>query len=138
MGNKTNLPKSLQKVCGEIEEKSKHNTGTHVNYGINYSGKHDILQACRSIATKVKDGILAPNQINETCFKQELYTKTNDFPYPDLVIRTSGEIRLSNYMLWQMACSELYFTKTNFPDFGENELIEALFVYQETRRGLMK
>ncbi|KAI3806310.1 hypothetical protein L1987_22209 [Smallanthus sonchifolius] len=134
MGNKTKLPKSFQKVCTEIEEISKNNTGTHINYGINYSGKHDILQACRSITTKVKDGILVPNQINETHFKQELYTKTNEFPYPDLVIRTSGEIRLSNFMLWQMAYSELYFTKKYFPDFGEDDLIKALLAFQETRR----
>ncbi|KAD6119876.1 hypothetical protein R6Q59_025899 [Mikania micrantha] len=138
MGDKTKLPKSLQMASIEIEEKSKNNHGTHVNYGINYSGKHDILQACRTIATKVKDGNLVPNQINETCIKQELYTKTNEFPYPDLVIRTSGEIRLSNFMLWQMACSELYFIKKKFPDFGEDDLIQALLAYQETRRRMIK
>ena len=94
----------------------------------------DIIQACRSIAMKVNDGVLIPDQIDETYFKHELETKMIDFPYPDLVIRTSGEERLSNFMLWQMAYSELYFTTKLFPDFGENDLIEALLTYQEKRR----
>ncbi|GKB79913.1 dehydrodolichyl diphosphate synthase 2-like protein [Tanacetum coccineum] len=134
MGDKTKLSLSFQEISAEIEEKSRKNVGTHVNYAINYSGKYDIIQACRSIAMKVNDGVLIPNQIDETHFKHELETKMTDFPYPDLLIRTSGEERLSNFMLWQMAHSELYFTKKLFPDFGVNDLIEALITYQERRR----
>nr|GEY90818.1 dehydrodolichyl diphosphate synthase 2-like [Tanacetum cinerariifolium] len=134
MGDKTKLPLSFQEISAEIEEKSRKNVGTHVNYAINYSGKYDIIQACRSIAMKVNDGVLIPNQIDETHFKHQLETKMTDFPYPDLLIRTSGEERLSNFMLWQMAYSEHYFTKKLFPDFGVNDLIEALITYQERRR----
>ncbi|XP_071737931.1 dehydrodolichyl diphosphate synthase 2-like [Rutidosis leptorrhynchoides] len=134
MGRKSDLSESFQKLCVEIDEKSRLNSGMQVNYAINYSGKYDIIQACKSIAAQVKDGVLVPNQINEKCFTQELCTKMNDFPYPDLVIRTSGEIRLSNFMLWQMAYSELYFTKKYFPDFKENDLIEAIVAFQEIRK----
>nr|XP_043635484.1 (2Z,6Z)-farnesyl diphosphate synthase CPT6, chloroplastic-like [Erigeron canadensis] len=131
MGEKTKLPDSLQKACTDIEEKSSLNSGTHVNYAINYSGKHDIIQACKNIAAKVKDGILVPTQISEDLFKHELGTKMIEFPYPDLVVRTSGEIRLSNFMLWQMAYSELYFTAKMFPDFEEDDLMKALLAFQD-------
>ncbi|KAI3760411.1 hypothetical protein L1987_50806 [Smallanthus sonchifolius] len=130
MGDKTKLSETLQKLSAEIEEKSRANSGTHIIFAVNYSGKHDIIRACRSLATQVKDGVILSNQINETIFAQELYTKFVDFPCPDLVIRTSGEIRISNFMLWQMAYSNLYFTKKYFPDFGPNDLIEALLAFQ--------
>ena len=133
MGDKTKLSKTLQNLSAEIEEISRFNLGTHVNYAINYSGKYDILQACRSLVTQVKDGVLIPSQINEKAFIQELETKKIDFPYVDLVIRTSGEIRLSNFMLWQMADSEIYFVQKCFHDFKEKDLIEALLKYQETQ-----
>ncbi|GKB36122.1 cis-prenyltransferase 4, chloroplastic-like protein [Tanacetum coccineum] len=91
--------------------------------------RQDITQACKSIATKVKDGVILPNQINEKIFQQELYTNYINFPCPDLVIRTSGEIRLSNFMLWQTAYCKLFFVKKYFPAFGETDLIEILLGY---------
>ncbi|KAL4558352.1 hypothetical protein LXL04_036551 [Taraxacum kok-saghyz] len=133
MGNKTDLSKTLQKLSFEIEQKSKVNLGTHVNFAINYSGKYDILQACQNISNKVRDGLILPNQIDENTYEQELDTRSNDFPSLDLVIRTSGEIRLSNFMLWQMAYSELYFVKKYFPDFGKDDLIRVLLAFQESR-----
>ncbi|KAF5795947.1 putative ditrans,polycis-polyprenyl diphosphate synthase ((2E,6E)-farnesyl diphosphate specific) [Helianthus annuus] len=133
MGDKSKLSETLQKLSTEIEEKSRTNSGTHIIFAINYSGKHDIIKACKNLATQVKDGVILPNQINENIFAQQLYTNYIDFPCPDLVIRTSGEIRISNFMLWQMAYSKLYFTKKYFPDFGENDLIEALRAFQRTQ-----
>ncbi|MFS7964780.1 putative ditrans,polycis-polyprenyl diphosphate synthase ((2E,6E)-farnesyl diphosphate specific) [Helianthus anomalus] len=133
MGDKSKLSETLQKLSTEIEEKSRTNSGTHIIFAINYSGKHDIIKACKNLANQVKDGVILPNQINENIFAQQLYTNYIDFPCPDLVIRTSGEIRISNFMLWQMAYSKLYFTKKYFPDFGEDDLIEALRAFQRTQ-----
>ncbi|XP_049400362.1 cis-prenyltransferase 4, chloroplastic isoform X2 [Solanum stenotomum] len=101
---------------------------------INYSGQHDVVQACQTIAQKVKDGIIETKDINSFLIEQELQTNCIDFPCPDLLIRTSGELRLSNFLLWQLAYAELFFSHSHWPDFGEAELMEALSSFQQRQR----
>lgn len=133
MGNRSTFSKSLQNMIAYAEETTAANSGTHLIVALNYSGKYDIIQACQSVATKVKDGVLRLEDINEDLIKHELESKYTEFPYPDLLIRTSGEYRLSNFMLWQLAYSELFFAKYLFPDFGETEFIEAISLFQNRR-----
>src|SRR6476469_5115008 len=98
----------------------------------NYGGRQEIVQACRAIATQVKEGKLQPEEIDEVLFKRYLYTA--DVCDPDLLIRTSGEMRLSNFLLWQMAYSEIYITETLWPDFDRSEFHRALSDYQKRSR----
>jgi undecaprenyl diphosphate synthase len=106
--------------------------GTMVNFCFNYGGKAEIIDACKIIATKINNNALQIEDINEATFTQHLYT---DFPPVDLLVRTSGEVRISNFMLWQLAYSEMYFTDVLFPDFDEDCFNEALRAYQcRTRR----
>jgi len=106
-----------------------------VNIAANYGGKWDITEAMRSIALKVASGELSPDQIDETLITQSL--TMSDIPEVDLLIRTSGECRISNFMLWQLAYAEMYFTPIYWPEFGEESLIEAVtwFVNRERRFG---
>lgn len=102
---------------------------------ISYSGRKEITQACQNIAQKVKDGLLEPEDITESHIEEELETNCiPEFPNPDLLIRTSGELRLSNFLLWQSAYTELFFTNTYWPDFGEADYIEALTSFQNRQR----
>uniref|UniRef100_A0A803LCQ4 Alkyl transferase n=1 Tax=Chenopodium quinoa TaxID=63459 RepID=A0A803LCQ4_CHEQI len=96
--------------------------------------ENDIVQACQNISKKVRDGLIEPNDVCETLIEQELETKITRTPCPDLLIRTSGELRISNFLLWQLAYSELYFTKTLWPEFGESEFVAALESYQTRGR----
>jgi undecaprenyl diphosphate synthase len=99
---------------------------------LNYGGRQEILEACRSIATLVQQGLLQPDQIDEALFSQFLYT--NGLSDPDLLIRTSGEMRLSNFLLWQMAYTEQYFTPILWPDFDRAAFHQALLSYQSRQR----
>uniref|UniRef100_A0A803LXC3 Alkyl transferase n=1 Tax=Chenopodium quinoa TaxID=63459 RepID=A0A803LXC3_CHEQI len=101
---------------------------------ISYSGKYDIIQACKNISQKVKDGAVEVEEIDEGLIEQELETNCTEYPYPDLLIRTSGELRVSNFLLWQLAYTELFFVRALWPDFGEEEFIEALMSYQQRSR----
>ena len=92
------------------------------------------MQACQKLAVKVKDGVIEPGAIDEVAFERELGTNCTDFPHPDLLIRTSGELRVSNFLLWQLAHTELYFTESLWPDFGEDEFLQALSSFQERQR----
>ncbi|KAI3840231.1 hypothetical protein MKW92_032633 [Papaver armeniacum] len=94
----------------------------------------DILQACRNISHKVKDGLVKSEYISEILFNKELGTSIVEFPYPDLLIRTGGELRLSNFLACQLAYSELYFTESLWPDFGEREFIMALQSFQRRQK----
>ncbi|XP_021851181.2 cis-prenyltransferase 4, chloroplastic-like [Spinacia oleracea] len=135
IGDTFTLPNSLQKAIEEIEEQTKdNNNGIHLVLAISYSGQNDILHACQIIATKVKDGLLQPEDITKAFFQQHLQTNVTDIPLPDLIIRTSGELRISNFFLWQSAYSEMYFTDTLWPDFGECEFVKALRSYQKRAR----
>ncbi|KAL2899132.1 Dehydrodolichyl diphosphate synthase 2 [Bienertia sinuspersici] len=98
------------------------------------SGKKDIVQACQNISKKVRNGVIEPNEVTENVIERELETKITSIPSPDLLIRTSGELRISNFLLWQLAYSELYFCQTFWPDFGESQFIEALQCFQKRGR----
>ncbi|CAF1769020.1 BnaC09g53750D [Brassica napus] len=101
---------------------------------VGYSGKYDVLQACRGIAQRVKDGEIDVEEIDEILIEQELETNVTEFPYPDLLIRTSGELRVSNFLLWQLAYTELFFAQELWPDFGRNGFVEALMSFQQRQR----
>ncbi|CAO2820097.1 unnamed protein product [Amaranthus hypochondriacus] len=134
IGDKSTLPNSLQEVILKIEQDTKDNTECHIIISTSYSGQNDIVHACQTISKKVKDGLLQPEAITKSLFEQHLQTNVTDVPSPDLIIRTSGEIRLSNYYLWQSAYTELYFTNAFWPDFGEDEFVKALSSFQQRRR----
>ncbi|MBE9122617.1 isoprenyl transferase [Tychonema sp. LEGE 07199] len=132
MGNLQALPKSLQAEIERSVTATEHNRGILFRVATNYGGRQEIVQACRAIATQVQEGKLQPEEIDEVLFKRYLYTA--DVCDPDLLIRTSGEMRLSNFLLWQMAYSEIYITKTLWPDFDRSEFHRALSDYQQRSR----
>lgn len=135
IGDATKLPPSLQQLAAEAAEATKDNAVIELLVAVSYSGRSDIVQACQKIAQRVRDGTLEPHEITEAVIEEELVTNcTINSPYPDLLIRTSGELRLSNFLLWQSAYSELYFSKLLWPDFGEAEYIDALSSYQQRQR----
>ncbi|NAX16694.1 MULTISPECIES: isoprenyl transferase [unclassified Vibrio] len=135
IGDKTRFSSRLQTKIAQAEELTSSNSGMVVNIAANYGGKWDITEAMRSIALKVASGELSPDQIDETLITQSL--TMSDIPEVDLLIRTSGECRISNFMLWQLAYAEMYFTPIYWPEFGEESLIEAVtwFVNRERRFG---
>ncbi|MEM6754460.1 MAG: isoprenyl transferase [Cyanobacteria bacterium P01_C01_bin.38] len=132
VGNLKALPSALQAEISRSMEETKDNRGIDFNVATNYGGRQEILQACRAIAEKVDKGLLQPHQIDEATFEHHLYTAQNSDP--DLIIRTSGEMRLSNFLLWQAAYSEIYFTDTLWPDFDRSEFRKALSAYQKRER----
>ncbi|WOK93906.1 dehydrodolichyl diphosphate synthase 2-like [Canna indica] len=134
IGDITELPQSLQKLAKEVVDMTKKNTKLDVLVAISYSGRRELKRACQNIAQKVKHGLLAPEDITESHIEQELETNHIEFPHPDLLIRTSGELRVSNFLLWQLAYTELFFTKTYWPDFGEEDYVEALHSFQSRQR----
>lgn len=132
VGNLQALPQSLQEEIARSVELTQHNQSIRFTIATNYGGRQDILQACRTIAAQVQQGLLQPNQIDEAVFERHLYT--SGICDPDLLIRTSGEMRLSNFLLWQMAYAELYMTDTLWPDFDRNAFHQALSAYQQRDR----
>jgi len=134
IGDKSTISKSLREAVTVVEEMTKSNSGLHVIIALNYSGRQDILQATKSIASKVNTGHLAVTDIDKNIFEQELETHRAEFPEPDLLIRTSGEQRISNFMLWQLAYTELYFAKKLFPDMEQEDFIDALKSFQPRER----
>ncbi|KAI3942738.1 hypothetical protein MKW92_045595 [Papaver armeniacum] len=134
IGDTTKLPIGLQDAIAKTSEATKNYTKLHVILAINYGGREDIIQACQSICRKVNDNVIEPKDINENLIKQELETKCTEFPYPDLLIRTSGEHRLSNFLMWQLAYTELYFEECLWPDFGVKEFVKALRSFQGRHR----
>ncbi|KAL3828572.1 hypothetical protein ACJIZ3_017374 [Penstemon smallii] len=134
IGDRSKLPESLSQVMNSVEEKTKCNKGLHLIFALNYSGRYDIIQATKTIARKVEDGIIKNEDINESLFENELFTNCSKFSAPDLVIRTSGEQRISNFMLWQLAYSELIFSHKKFPEFEEQDYVDALISFQKRDR----
>ncbi|KDN28248.1 isoprenyl transferase [Vibrio sp. D420a] len=135
IGDKSRFNERLQKKIEEAEALTSNNTGMVVNIAANYGGKWDIQQAVKSIATQVKEGELNIDEIDEPLITSHL--TMSDIPEVDLLIRTSGECRISNFMLWQLAYAEMYFTEQYWPDFNEDSLVEAVtwFVNRERRFG---
>ncbi|KAF3563733.1 hypothetical protein DY000_02017843 [Brassica cretica] len=134
IGNRTKIPQSLLSLIRETEEATKSYEGKHLIIAIDYSGKFDILQACKSLAKKAKNGLIQVEDIDEGMMDKELMTNCSEFPNPDLLIRTSGEQRISNFFLWQSAYSELYFPNVLWPDFGNAEYLDAFTWYQQRQR----
>ena len=110
---------------------TKDNRGIRFSVATNYGGRQEILQACQAIATQVQQGQLQPADIDESLFSRHLYT--SDISDPDLLIRTSGEMRISNFLLWQLAYSEFYITDTLWPDFDTDEFHQAMKAFQNAR-----
>jgi undecaprenyl diphosphate synthase len=113
-------------------EETKHNDRLNLVLALNYSAKWEILRAARQLAAAAAEGQIRPEEINEAVFEQALSTR--GIPDPELLIRTSGETRISNFLLWQIAYAELYFTPVFWPDFGKRELFEAIVNYQRRER----
>lgn len=132
IGDITKLAPELQEKILELEEYSSVNTGLHFQVALNYGGRDEIVRAVRKIADEVKTGGIGTDQINEAMFGR--YLDTKELPDPDLLIRTSGEQRLSNYLLWQLAYAEFYFTDVLWPDFGKEDLERAVAFYGERDR----
>lgn len=132
VGNLTALPKSLQLEISRSVADTQHNQDIEFTVAINYGGRQEIVQACRAIAQQAQQGELPLDAINESLFEQYLYT--SGLGHPDLLIRTSGEMRLSNFLLWQVAYSEIYITKTAWPDFDRESFHQALLNYQDRDR----
>ncbi|WP_375472882.1 isoprenyl transferase [uncultured Nostoc sp.] len=132
VGNLQDLPRSLQQEIYRSMEETKDNRGIRFSVATNYGGRQEILQACQAIAKLVQQGMLQPDEINEHVFESHLYTA--GITDPDLLIRTSGEMRLSNFLLWQMAYGEIYISDTLWPDFDRAEFHRALCAYQQRER----
>ena len=132
IGDITGLDDDIRNRILELEEASKNNDGLNFQIAINYGSRDEILRAVRKLAGDVKEGKLVPEEITEQCF--ESYLDTHDIPDPDLLIRTSGELRLSNYLLWQLAYTEFYFTDVPWRDFTKEELIKAIEHYNNRDR----
>ncbi len=132
IGDITKLDEDIQKRILELEEVTKNNGGLNFQIAINYGSRDEITRAVRTLAEDVKEGKLMPEEVNEACI--ERYLDTHDIPDPDLLIRTSGEQRLSNYLLWQLAYTEFYFTDVPWPDFSKQELEKAIEQYNRRDR----
>lgn len=132
IGDMERLPQKVQEACREFEEHTSKNTGTCLVLALSYSSKWEITRAVKQIAQKAKEGTLNIDDINEETVSQHL--ATNFMPDPELMIRTGGEERLSNYLLWQCAYSEFYFTDTYWPDFRGEDFCKAIVDYQGRQR----
>lgn len=132
LGDTSKLGEGLQKSITKILHETENNTGLVLNIAFNYGGRDEIVKAVKRISTEVKENKLDIDDINEETFSKFLYTAGQ--PDPDLLIRTSGEQRLSNYLLWQLAYTEFYFIKKYWPDFSEQDLDEAISKFEARNR----
>lgn len=132
IGDVAPLSNEIKAEIIKTEEYSKNNSGLTLNIAINYGSQNEIVNAVQKIAQQVKNGELEPSDINEKTISQNLYTK--NCPDPDLIIRPSGEFRLSNFLMWQGAYSELWFSNINWPDFKKSDLDKAILDFQKRNR----
>lgn len=132
IGDVTALDETMQRQIAELEEASKENDGLNFQIALNYGSRDEMMRAVKKMVEDHDAGKIAVSEINEQSF--ERYLDTHDIPDPDLLIRTSGEQRLSNYLLWQLAYSEFYFTKIPWPDFSPEELKKAVEEYSNRDR----
>lgn len=132
LGGREELPSHTRQALEIAVERTRANTGLQLNFALNYGGRKEICDALQLVARQIQEGILQPEQIDEGAVEQCLYTA--GIPEPDLLIRTSGEIRLSNFMLWQLAYTELWFTEVLWPDFTKEHFNEAVAEYQRRAR----
>ena len=132
IGSRDGLSEKMKKSIEKCMEKTKNNTGTTFNIALNYGGRNEILRAMKNIIQKVENNEIQLDDITEQTISDNLYTAGE--PDPDLLIRTSGEIRLSNFLPWQLVYSEFLFVEKNWPDFTEKDLDEAIQIYQKRNR----
>jgi undecaprenyl diphosphate synthase len=132
IGNRSDLPDEVNEILDDALQQTAGNTGMVLTLALSYGGRQEIAQAAARIAQKVQCGQLQPEDVTESLFSQ--YLDTAGLPDPDLLIRTSGEMRISNFLLWQLAYAELYFTDINWPDLTLNTLYAALADYQARER----
>tara|TARA_B100000941_G_scaffold80403_1_gene55067 strand:+ start:229 stop:1032 length:804 start_codon:yes stop_codon:yes gene_type:complete len=132
IGDLSPFPENLKLIINKSEELTKNNNDFILNICINYGGRQEIVSVAKSLALKSLSGDINPNEVNEELFESELLTKGHKDP--DLLIRTSGEKRISNFLLWQLAYSEIYITDVFWPDFNESEFLKAIIDYQSRNR----
>ena len=132
IGDKTGLNDEIRDKIAELEEITKNNTGLNFTIAINYGSRDEMVRAMKKMAMDIKDGKVPEDDISEETFGN--YLDTVGIPDPDLLIRTSGEQRLSNYLLWQLAYTEFYFTDVLWPDFSKKDLEDAVFAYNKRDR----
>jgi undecaprenyl diphosphate synthase len=132
IGNISALPSKANKELKEVMDKTKQNTGMVLTLALSYGSREELQSAVKAIAVKVKNNIISVEDIDETIINNHLYT--HNLPEVDLLIRTSGEHRISNFLLWQIAYAELYFINVFWPDFNEHHLVEAIKNYQNRER----
>ena len=132
LGDIENLDKGIKESIEKIVEKSKNNTGLTLNIAFNYGGRAEIVRAVKRISEKVKNDELELEEINEEIVENNLYTVGE--PNPDLLIRPGGELRISNFLLWQLAYTEFVFTNKYWPDFSEEDLLKAINIFETTNR----
>ena len=132
LGDIENLDKGIKESIEKIVEKSKNNTGLTLNIAFNYGGRAEIVRAVKRISEKVKNDELELEEINEEIVENNLYTVGE--PNPDLLIRPGGELRISNFLLWQLAYTEFVFTNKYWPDFSEEDLLKAINIFETRNR----
>ncbi len=132
IGDLSSLPKACQRELQEAIDSTSGNTGLNLVLALSYSGRWDIIQGVKKVLKDVKNDVISPNEITPETFSG--YLSTKDVPDPELLIRTSGEMRISNFLLWQMAYTELYVTEVLWPDFRKKHLFAALESYQHRER----
>ncbi|MFH7016889.1 isoprenyl transferase [Flavobacterium sp. FlaQc-47] len=132
IGNLDKLPKSAQKELMDVIDKTKNNTRLTLTLALSYGSREELVNAVRIISDKVKNNIISIDAIDDSIINEHLYTQ--NLPDVDLLIRTSGEHRISNFLLWQIAYAELYFTNVLWPDFKDQDLYEAIISYQKRER----
>lgn len=132
IGDLEQLPKSVRKELLEVIDKTSNNTRMTLTLALSYGSRSEIINAVKEISIKVKNNLISPEKIDESIFNKHIYTQ--NLPDVDLLIRTSGEQRISNFLLWQIAYAELYFTKVLWPDFTKEHLYEAIVVFQNRER----
>ena len=132
IGNLEKLPKSAQKELMDVIEKTKNNTRLTLTLALSYGSREELVNAIKIISNKVKNNIISIDSLDDSIINEHLYTQ--NLPDVDLLIRTSGEHRISNFLLWQIAYAELYFTDVLWPDFKEQDLYEAIISYQKRER----
>lgn len=132
IGEKENIPEDIKPRIDKLVEKTKNNTGLTLNIAFNYGGRAELVHATKQIAEKVKNGEMSLEEINEQTISQNIYTAGQ--PDPDLMIRTSNELRTSNFLPWQLTYTEFYFPDKHWPEFTNEDLLEAIKIYQGRNR----
>ena len=132
IGNLDRLPKKISNYLEKVKDETQSNSALTLTLALSYGSRNEIVNVVREISEKVKNNIISSKKIDETVINDHLYTR--HLPDVDLLIRTSGEKRISNFLLWQIAYSELYFTKKLWPDFGKTDLYKAIISYQNRER----